>query len=45
MINALHPIDKKEGEEEPHIRNQEAWQLTRWLEEGVFGSIYPLHSF
>ena len=36
---------EKEGEEEPHIRNQEAWQLTRWLEEGVFGSIYPLHSF
>ena len=36
MINALHPMDTKEGGE-PHIHNSEAWQLTRWLEEGVFG--------
>ena len=34
MINALHPMDT----EEKHIHNQEAWQLTRWLEEGVFGT-------
>ena len=34
MINALHPIDKKEGEEEPHIRNQEAWK--RYLRGLVF---------
>ena len=39
MINALHPIESKEGEE-PRIHNQEAWQLTRWLEEGVFGKLY-----
>ncbi|KNB45828.1 hypothetical protein JH06_5287 [Blastocystis sp. subtype 4] len=42
MINALHPIDKKEGEEEPHIRNQEAWQLTRWLEEGYLSPSFIL---
>lgn len=43
MINALHPMDTKEGSE-PHIHNSEAWQLTRWLEEGVFGElplVYP----
>ena len=39
MINALHPIESKEGEE-IRIHNQEAWQLTRWLEEGVFGKLY-----
>ena len=39
MINALHPMDTKEGSE-PHIHNSEAWQLTRWLEEGVFGEFH-----
>ena len=38
MINALHPMDR----EEKHIHNQEAWQLTRWLEEGVFGTFARL---
>lgn len=38
MINALHPMETKNGEE-PHILNQEAWQLTRWLEEGVFEAL------
>ena len=38
MINALHPMDR----EEKHIHNQEAWQLTRWLEEGVFGTFSHL---
>ncbi|CBK23857.2 uncharacterized protein [Blastocystis hominis] len=38
MINALHPMDTKEGSE-PHIHNSEAWQLTRWLEEGVFDAL------
>ena len=28
MINALHPMDR----EEKNIHNEEAWQLTRWLE-------------
>lgn len=42
MINALHPMDNKEGEE-PHIHNSEAWQLTRWLEEGVFGISNSFH--
>ncbi|KAK8792003.1 hypothetical protein WA158_005380 [Blastocystis sp. Blastoise] len=38
MINALHPLDKKEsGESEVH--SNEAWNLTRWLEEGVFEAL------
>ena len=40
MINALHPMDR----EEKNIHNEEAWQLTRWLEEGVFGTIPCLSS-
>ncbi|KAK8790640.1 hypothetical protein WA588_002389, partial [Blastocystis sp. NMH] len=35
MINALHPMDR----EEKNIHNEEAWQLTRWLEEGVFDAL------
>lgn len=38
LINALHPLESKEGEEST-IRNQEAWQLTKWLEEGVFDAL------
>ena len=34
MINALHPV-----EESNTLHNQEAWRLTRWLEEGVFDAL------
>ena len=37
LINALHPMSGPENDGQPTIRNQEAWELTRWLEEGVFG--------
>jgi hypothetical protein len=30
-------VESAKKGEDPIIRNQEAWQLTRWLEEGVFG--------
>lgn len=38
MINALHPMEVKEGEDSK-IHNQEALQLTKWLEEGVFDAL------
>ena len=38
MINALHPAEIKEGDK-PQVKSQEAWQLTRWLEEGVFDAL------
>ena len=40
MINALHPVANGKEGDQPQIHNQEAWQLTRWLEEGVFGDTY-----
>lgn len=40
MINALHPMDSSKATVEPQVINQEAWQLTRWLEEGVFGMLF-----
>ena len=40
MINALHPMEKPKHDGQPSIHNHEAWELTRWLEEGVFGRIF-----
>ncbi|KAK8824386.1 hypothetical protein WA577_006783 [Blastocystis sp. JDR] len=39
MINALHPVTNGKEGDQPQIHNQEAWQLTRWLEEGVFDAL------
>ena len=35
FIQALTPAQEVAGSQ-PSIRNEEAWMLTRWLEEGVF---------
>ena len=39
FIHALTPAQEVEGSDEPKIINKQAWQLTRWLEDGVFDAL------